>query len=86
MVTAGDMLFGISSNSDDVLFETDISASQIGELTTGMSVKIAVTAYPYFEYGFVDGHVSLFTGQPNRQITLSDNLPAEIQVSSCGGT
>ncbi|WP_161808036.1 HlyD family efflux transporter periplasmic adaptor subunit [Mesorhizobium sp. 1M-11] len=74
-VKSGDLLFDITDEKEDYLFEVDVPAPQIGELKEGLSAKIEVTAYPFSEYGFVDGRVRYFTRAPNEPISFSTNLP-----------
>jgi len=78
-VAAGDVLFDMVSEEDAYLFEVDVSAAQIGELREGLPVRIALTAYPYFEYGFLDGTLKQVTRAPNEPIDFSRNLPQNSQ-------
>ena len=59
------------------LFEADLPTGQIGGLKEGLSAKIAVTAYPFFEYGFIDGHVRILSKVPNQSIEFSKDLPVD---------
>ncbi|MEI3853656.1 MULTISPECIES: HlyD family efflux transporter periplasmic adaptor subunit [unclassified Ensifer] len=73
-VAAGDILFEVVGRSEEILFEADVDASQIGELKQDLPVKIAITAYPYFEYGFLNGQVKFFTRTPNRSISFNEDI------------
>ncbi len=42
-------------------------------------MRIAVTAYPYFEYGFLNGTVKQLTRAPNKPINFSEDLPVSSQ-------
>lgn len=77
VVKAGDALFGTAAEGGGQLFEVDIPADRIGELREGLPVKIAIHAFPYFEYGFIDGSIELFSRVPNEQIEFSGDLPQD---------
>ncbi len=75
VVKAGDVLFDIAPDTDIYVFEADLPAISIGEVKQGAPVKVAFTAYPYFKYGFIDGHVKLLSRVPNEKIEFSKDLP-----------
>lgn len=78
VVQTGDVLFDVAAPGSDIyLFEADLPASRIGGLKEGLSTRISVEAYPFFEYGFIDGRVKLLSEVPNQSIEFSKNLPTD---------
>ncbi|WP_210240172.1 hypothetical protein, partial [Mesorhizobium sp. M2E.F.Ca.ET.154.01.1.1] len=74
----GDVLFDAAAPGSELyLFEADLPASQIGGLKDGLSAKIGVAAYPFYEYGFIEGRVKLLSEVPNQSIEFSKNLPVD---------
>jgi multidrug resistance efflux pump len=76
-IEAGETLFNLIGSDDTYKVEVDVPATQFGEIEEGLPVKISISAYPYFEYGFFDGVVETLSRIPNTEIRLEDDLPAD---------
>lgn len=76
VVEIGEVLFDVVDGASLMTFEADISSRQIGSLSNGLPAKISVDSFPYFEHGFIDGHIVGFSGLPSQAIEPSNDLPS----------
>lgn len=57
-VNAGDEIMTIVPHDDQILGYAYVSSNGFGKIKSGQSVKIRLDAFPYEEYGIVEGEVS----------------------------
>ncbi|NEU81649.1 HlyD family efflux transporter periplasmic adaptor subunit [Nostoc sp. UIC 10630] len=82
VVEPGQMLAQIAPNNTPLILKAQMPSQQSGFLKVGMPVKIKFDAYPFQDYGVVQGRVSWISPNSKVQTTNQGNIETyELEIS-----
>ncbi len=82
VVEPGQMIAQIAPNNTPLILKAQMPSQQSGFLKVGMPVKIKFDAYPFQDYGVVQGRVSWISPNSKVQTTNQGNIETyELEIS-----
>ncbi|HEY9719933.1 MAG TPA: HlyD family efflux transporter periplasmic adaptor subunit, partial [Trichormus sp.] len=69
VVTAGEELMKILPSQSDMIVEANVSDADIGFMSPGQKVKLKLDAFPYQDFGVIDGTVTEIEQYPEADRT-----------------